>query len=155
MTTPVKKRIARFNRLRVNIGTEDVPNFVLVKGLSKCEMPLSQTEVDTSDFDSGGWDSTTTTHRGWVVNAEGFDGFTGPSDAQVDDPGQAHLKAKGQLTGPDAYTQVQFYRDDTNKGFTGRVTVNWGGAGGEVKGMEPFKAELKGDGQLSPFTYTP
>lgn len=152
MTTPIKKRIARFNRLKVNIGSEETPNYVIVKGLSKIEMPISQTEHDTSDFDSGGWDSTTTTHRGWVVNAEGFDGFTGPANAQVDDPGQAFLKAKGLQTGPDAYAQVRFYRDDTGKGYEGRVTVNWGGAGGEVKGMEPFKCELKGDGLLSPYT---
>ena len=54
MTTPVKKRIARFNRLKVNIGSEEAPNYVVVKGLSKIEMPISQTEVDTSDFDSDG-----------------------------------------------------------------------------------------------------
>lgn len=153
--TAVKKRIARFNRLRVNIGSEDVPNYAVVKGLSKIEMPLSETEVDTSDFDSGGWDSTTTTHRGWTVNVEGFDGYTGPDNAQIDDPGQAFLKAKGLLTGPSAYADVQMYRDDNNKGYSGRVTANWGGAGGDVKGIEPFKCTLKGDGQLSPFTYTP
>lgn len=155
MTEPVSKQIARFNRLRVNLGTVEAPNMVLVKGLSKIEMPISATEVDTTDFDSGGWDSTTTTHRNWVVNAEGFSGFTGPANAQVRDPGQAHLRAKGQLTGPDAYTHVQFYRTDTNEGFEGRVTVNWGGMGGEVKGVEPFKVELKGDGQLTSFTFTP
>ncbi len=155
MTAPIKKRIARFNRLRVNIGTEDVPNMVLVKGLNKIEMPLSETEVDVSDFDSGGWDGSLTTHRGWQLNVEGFDGYTGPNNAQVDDPGQLKLKTLGLLTGPDAYVTVQFYREDNNKGYSGRVTVNWGGAGGGVKDAEPFKCTLKGDGQLSPFTYTP
>ena len=151
----IKKRIARFNRLLVNVGSEDVPSYVVVKGLSKIEMPITQTEVDVSDFDSGGWDDSATTHRGWSVNIEGFDGYTGPDNAQIDDPGQAHLKAKGLLTGPEAYTQVRMYRTDTNKGYEGRVTVNWNGIGADLKAAEPFKCALKGSGQLSPFTYTP
>ncbi|GLZ34897.1 hypothetical protein Lesp02_70840 [Lentzea sp. NBRC 105346] len=150
--TAIKKRIARFNRLEVDTGPEGAPNFVIVKGLSKIEMPLSETEVDVSDFDSEGWDASLTTHRGWSINVEGFDGFTGPNEAQVDDPGQLQLKTKGQQTGPDAYVNVRFYRTDNNKGFTGRVTVNWGGAGGGVKDAEPFKATLKGDGVLSAYT---
>jgi hypothetical protein len=153
--TAIKKRIARFNRILVNIGSEDVPNYTLVKGLSKIEMPFSETEVDVSDFDSGGWDDSLTTHRGWTVNLEGFDGYTGPDSAQIDDPGQAFLKAKGLLSGPEAYTQVQFYRADNNKGYQGRVSVNYAGPGGGVKDAEPFKCTLKGSGQLSAFTYTP
>lgn len=155
MSSPIKKRISRFNRLMVNIGTEDVPNYVLVKGLSKIELPISETEVDVSDFDSAGWDDNLTTHRGWQVNVEGFDGYTGPNDAQIDDPGQAHLKAKGKLTGPDTYTQVRFYRADTNKGYSGRVSVNYGGPGGAVKDAEPFKCTLKGSGELADYTHTP
>lgn len=149
---PIKKRIARFNRLEVNVGTELAPNYIPVKGLKKIEMPITETEVDVSDFDSGGWDDSLTTHRGWSVNVEGFDGYTGPDGAQVDDPGQAHLKAKGLLTGPEAYTDIRMYRTDNDKGYSGRVTVNYGGPGGDVKGEEPFKATLKGSGQLSPYT---
>lgn len=149
----ISKRISRFNRLEVNLGTEEVTNFVVVKGLSKIEMPISETEVDVSDFDSEGWDSSLTTHRGWQVNVEGFDGFTGPSSAQVDDPGQLKLKTLGLETGPEAYVLVRYYRTDNNKGYSGRVTVNWAGPGGAVKDAEPFKCTLKGDGELSPYTH--
>ncbi len=153
--TAIKKRISRFNRLLVNVGSEDVPNYVLAKGLTKIELPISATEVDVSDFDGAGWDDSLTTHRGWSVNVEGFDGYTGPDSAQIDDPGQAHLKAKGLLTGPEAYTQVRFYRADTLKGYEGRVTVNYDGPGGGVKDAEPFKCTLKGSGQLSAYTQAP
>lgn len=152
---PIKKRIARFNRLEVNTGTEEAPNFIVVKALKKIELPITETEVDVSDFDSEGWDDSLTTHRGWSVNIEGFDGYTGPDNTQIDDPGQAHLKAKGLLTGPEAYTQIRMYRTDNNKGYTGRVTVNYGGPGGDVKVEEPFKATLKGSGKLEPYTHTP
>jgi hypothetical protein len=150
--TTVKKRIARFNRLEVNTGTEEAPNFIVVKALNKIEMPFTETEVDVSDADSEGWDDSLTTHRGWSVNVEGFDGYTGPDSAQVDDPGQAHLKTKGQLTGPDAYTQIRMYRTDNKKGYEGRVTVNYAGPGADVKSAEPFKCTLKGSGKPTPYT---
>jgi len=153
MTAPLKKRPARFNRLLVNTGTEESPNYVVVKGLSKIEMPIAATEVDVSDFDSEGWDDSLVTHRGWSVNLEGFDGFTGPNNAPVDDPGQAYLKAVGLVTAYEAYANVRMYRTDTNKGYEGRVSVSWNGPGGDVKGVEPFKATLKGSGVLSAYTH--
>lgn len=150
-----KKRSARFNVVAVNIGSEDVPNFVVVKALDTAKFTVSETEVDVSDFDSEGWDDSLTTHRGWTVEAEGTSGYTGPESAQVDDPGQAHLVAKGLLSGPEAYTQVRFYRSDTLKGYVGRVTVNWGGMGDGVKAREPFKCSMKGSGKPVPYTHTP
>lgn len=156
MTAPIKKRIARFNRLEVDTGGEAGPeNFIVVKGLSKIEMPITQTEVDVSDFDSEGWDDSLTTHRGWSINIEGFDGFTGPTSAQVDDPGQAYLKALGLETGPEAYANVRVFRTDNDKGYEGRVSVNWGGIGADLKAAEPFKCTLKGSGVLTPYTHTP
>lgn len=155
MTAPIKKRPVRFNRLEVNTGTDAVPVWTLVKGLSKIELPVTAEEVDVSDFDSDGWSDSLTTFRGWSVNVEGFDGFTGPNDTQIDDPGQLALKTKGLLTGPDAYADIRMYRTDNNKGYSGRVSVNWSGIGGDLKGVEPFKCALTGSGALSAYTNTP
>lgn len=153
--TPLKKRAVRFNRLEVNTGTEATPAWTVVRGLSRIELPITAEEVDVSDFDSEGWSDSLTTFRSWSVNVEGFDGFTGPGETPVDDPGQLALKNKGLLTGYDAYADVRMYRTDNQKGYSGRVSVNWSGAGGELKGVEPFNCTLTGAGALSAFTYVP
>lgn len=155
MADQIFKRLSRLWRIEVNTGTTEVPTWARVKGLTELGLGIDKTEVDTTDFDSDGWEDNDTTFRKWSVKIEGFDGFTGPVSAQVDDPGQAHLKAKGLLTGPDAKVDIRLYRTDNNKGYAGRATSNWAGAGGQVKAMEPFNCDLAGSGLLSPFTYTP
>lgn len=155
MTAPIKKRIARFKRLQVNTGSGEAPNWVLVRGLNKIGLSIEPNEVDSSDFDSEGWDGSSTTHRKWSVSVEGFEGYTGDDDAQVDDPGQAFLKTKGLLTGPEAYVEVRMYRTDNNKGYTGRATANWNGTDEDVKALTPFTCPLSGDGPLTPYTHTP
>ncbi|MEA5367712.1 hypothetical protein VA596_49835 [Amycolatopsis sp., V23-08] len=149
------KRLSRLWTCEVNTGTDVSPTWVKVKGLTKLGLTIDANEVDTTDFDSEGWEDNDTTFRKWALSIEGFDGFTGPVNAQVDDPGQAWLKAKGLLTGPDAKVSVRIYRTDNSKGYSGLATSNWKGAGGEVKNMEPFNCDLTGSGLLSPFTYTP
>ncbi|ACU35583.1 phage tail tube protein [Actinosynnema mirum] len=154
MTTPLKKRAVNKWRLEVDTGSSGTPTWTVVKGLTKLEPTISPTEVDTSDFDSEGWSDSLTTFRSWTVAIEGFDGFTGTDASPVDDPGQVALKAKGVLTAYEAYADVRFYRTDTKKGFSGRVSVNWSGAGGDLKGVEPFKCSLTGAGKLTPITVT-
>ncbi|AUI56777.1 phage tail tube protein [Amycolatopsis sp. BJA-103] len=151
----ILKRLSRKWTIEVNTGTNEAQVWSKVKGLTKLELGIDANSVDTTDFDSEGWEDNDTTFRKWSLGIEGFDGFTGPVNAQVDDPGQAFLKMKGLLTGPEAKVEVRVYRLDNNKGYSGLATSNWAGAGGEVKNMEPFKCDLTGSGLLSPFVYTP
>ncbi|PXY20311.1 phage tail tube protein [Prauserella endophytica] len=160
MTTPappaqLKKRAVRFQRLEINTGTEETPNWVPVRGLTSIPLELSPEEVDTSDFDSDGWSDSLTTFRSWTLNVTGFEGFTGEEASPVEDPGQEALKAAGIATGSDAYVQVRMYRTDNNKGYQGRGSANWSGTGGDVKGVSPFNCNITGAGALTPFTYTP
>ncbi|OZM73972.1 hypothetical protein CFN78_06705 [Amycolatopsis antarctica] len=149
---PLKKRAVRFQRLEVNTGTEETPVWTTVRGMTKLEMPIEAEEVDTSDFDSGGWADSLTTFRSWKVDYEGFEGFTGPDDSPVEDPGQEALRARGIQTGSEAYADVRLFRTDNGKGYQGRVSVNWNGTGGEVKGVSPFNGSLTGSGVLSAAT---
>jgi hypothetical protein len=153
--TPLKKRISRYNRLEVNTGTDEAPNWVLVRGLNKIALKIDANEVDVSDFDSEGWDDSMTTHRAWSLEVTGFDGYTGPDSSQVDDPGQAFLKTKGVLTGPEAYVSIRTYRADNNKGRQGRVVANWNGTDEDVKGVTPFTCPLTGSGPLTEYTNVP
>lgn len=152
---PLKKRAVRFNRLEINTGTEELPEWTPVRGLTSIPLELSPEEVDVSDFDSEGWSDSLTTFRSWTLNVTGWEGFTGPEDQPVEDPGQEALRTAGLLTGSEAYVQVRMYRTDNNLGYEGRGTANWSGKGGEVKGVEPFNCSITGSGALTPFTYTP
>lgn len=151
----LKKRLSRLWVLEVNTGDDVTPAWTRVNGLTSATLSVEPNEVDVSDFDSEGWSDNLTTFRSWSLALAGFDGYTGADNAPVDDPGQVALKAKGLLTGSEAYAGVRFYRSDTGKGYTGRSTANWTGAGGEVKGAEPFNCNMTGSGELSPVTVTP
>jgi hypothetical protein len=155
MADPIKKKLSRLWRLEINTGTDEAPSYTMVKGLNNLGLTINPTEVDTTDFDSEGWEDSLTTMRKSGITAAGFDGYTGPDDVPVDDPGQAFLKAKGLLTGPEAYVGVRLYRTDTGKGYAGRFTANYTGAGGDVKGAEPFACNFTGAGPLEPVTVTP
>lgn len=155
MTTPLKKRAVRFQRLEVNTGTEAAPVWTPVRGLTSIPLEITPTEEDTSDFDSEGWADSLTTFRAWTLNVEGFEGFTGEDATPVEDPGQEALRTAGLATGSDAYVQVRMYRTDNNKGYEGRGSANWTGKGGTVKGVEPFRCNITGSGTLSPVTVTP
>lgn len=155
MTEPLKKLPVRFQRLEMNTGSEESPTWTRVRGLTTIELTIEPNEVDVSDFDSEGWSDSLTTFRSWALNVQGYEGYTGPDNAPVEDPGQAALKARGLATGAGAYADVRFYRTDNNKGYTGRVSANWSGTGGEVKGVSPFNCPMTGSGELSPYTHTP
>lgn len=151
---PLKKRAVRFKKLEVNTGTESSPSWTPVRGLTQIEMQIDPNEVDTSDFDSDGWADSLTTFRSWTVNFQGWEGYTDDTGSPVEDPGQEEIRSKGLTTGADAYADVRMYRTDNGKGYEGRVSVNWNGTGGEVKGVEPFNGTLTGAGKLSPTTVT-
>ncbi|WP_018682172.1 phage tail tube protein [Actinokineospora enzanensis] len=148
----LKKRLSRKWSVWVDTGLEGSPNYVRLNGLSNLKLTVDGNEVDVTDFDSDGFEDSLTTMRKWSLAASGFDGYTGPDGAQVDDPAQAYLKTKGLLSGPDAYVSLRLYRTDTGKGFSGRAVANWTGAGGEAKGVEPFECNFTGSGALSPYT---
>jgi hypothetical protein len=151
--TPLKKRLSRLWVFEVDTGSDpDTPTWTRVNGLTSATLSFNPNEVDVTDFDSDGWTDSLTTARSYALALAGWDGYTGADNAPVDDPGQAALKAKGLLTGAEAYAKIRFYRTDTSKGYTGRVSVNYTGAGGEVKAAEPFNANLTGAGACAPVT---
>ena len=153
--TVLKKRLSRKWAFEVDTGAEGAPTYTRVNGLTSATLSIDPNEVDVSDFDSDGWQDNLTTFRSFALALQGWDGYTGADNAPVDDPGQAALKAKGLLTGSEAYANVRFYRTDTLKGYSGRVTVNYSGAGGEVKGAEPLNVNCTGSGALTAITVTP
>lgn len=139
-------------KLEVNTGTEATPVYTQVKGIRSPELVIAPNEVDTTTLDSDGWGSSMTTLRNWTINIQGFEGFTGPADTPVRDPGQVALKAKGKLIGYDAEAQIRFWRENPDEGYEGTAKIDWSGTGGEVTGVTPFNVTLKGQGALADYT---
>lgn len=151
MTAPLKKRAVRFKTLEIQTGTDTTPEWIKVRGLTTVQLTIEPNEVDTSDFDSEGWADSLTTFRNWSISVEGWEGYTDDAGSVVEDPGQAAVKAKGLTTGAESYANVRLYRTDNGQGYEGRVSVNYNGTGGEVKGVEPFNCALTGSGVLTPY----
>lgn len=154
MTAPLLKRAVRFKTLEINTGDTTTPVWTTVRGLTTVQLTIEPNEVDVSDFDSEGWADSLTTFRNWTVNVEGWEGYTDDSGSPVEDPGQEAVRTRGLSTGSAAYAQIRLYRTDNTKGYEGRVSVNFSGTGGEVKGVEPFNCTMTGSGLLSPVTVT-
>lgn len=151
--TPLTKRLSNNWVVEVNTGDDVTPVWTRVNGMNKVALTIDGNAVDVTDFDSAGWEGSLTTTRKWTLAVEGFDGYTGPDNAPVADPGQAALKSRGLLTGAAAQIGVRFYRpDSTNSGYSGRATCNYKSAGGGAKDVEPFSCELAGDGALAAIT---
>lgn len=148
LTTPtvLTKRLSNGWVVEVNAGTTGTPNWLRVNGINEVSVSIEGTEQDVTDFDSGGWASTTTTLRKWSASIKAWDGYTG---SNVDDPAQAELKARGLQVGAAAKIPVRFYRPDNgNKGYQGVAVSNYKGFGGGATAPESYNCDLGGDGAL-------
>jgi hypothetical protein len=134
-------------------GTFLVPEWVTIKGLSKVDPGVSESTEDDSDIDSDGWGSEVVTQRKWKLDLEGFR----KRDAEIEDftadPGQELLRAAGDLVGVGGTLDIQYYRKDGDPAaYRGFVSVSYSPTGGDVKGLQGFKAGLMGNGKRAVIT---
>lgn len=124
------------------------PVWVQIRGLKSMQEQISETEMDDSDFDSGGYGSDIVTQRKVVLTLTS-------SRKQVvgtgfaDDPGQAFVRTTGRLVGYTASIFARYYRKDgAPDAYYGECHVDGvGGGGGNVTDLEGFSPTLKFHGQ--------
>lgn len=129
------------------------PTWVQIRGLKSMQEQISETEMDDSDFDSGGYGSDIVTQRKVVLALTS-------SRKQVvqvgfaDDPGQAFVRQAGRLVGYGASIFARYYRKDgAPDAYYGEChVVGVGGGGGNVTDLEGFSPSLKFHGQPTPIT---
>jgi hypothetical protein len=139
--------------LDVNTGTEGAPNWIPVKGLTTLKENIESSMEDDSDFDSDGWGSTQVTQRAWKLDCEAKRKKTSGSPTFIPDPGQQFVLDAGNLVGVGSNIPVRYYRRDGDaQAWSGTVSVEYKGGGGEVKNLEPFSFTLHGQGERTSIT---
>jgi len=135
--------------LDVNTGTTAAPIWVGVFGVSDFKQSRSPVWKDTSDFDSGGDKSSTSTARDWGVDFK----LTRKSDSTVPttyDPGQEALRLRAELLGLSNNIELRFYEMETGgprvEAYQGTVGVEWTPEGGNMEDTDSVSVKLMGQG---------
>lgn len=129
------------------------PAYVPLKGKTSVMLGVSETMVDTTDAEGGGWTSEIKAALSWEIVWEGQETGTIASGVRTPDAGQEICKAKALTTGEDAQVRVMLRYGTSGAGFVGYANVKLpGGPGGASKdGVESPKYTFTGAGALLPF----
>lgn len=126
---PKVKVLARHLKPAINTGTDAVPVWTPIGGLTSLTFDSDKTDVDDTDFDSDGWAEHKVVQRARSIAAEGFykeDPATGARDA-----GQEALLALADAIG---YDSLKPFRVTTPGGnvttYQVSAKVNAPGGGG-------------------------
>jgi len=146
---PITKVLARDATFEINDGTEAVPDWLEIKGVTSLTFNPTKNDADTTDFDSEGVLEHLPASRGLAFTMGGFrleDRDTGDRD-----PGQAAVEAYDALVGPDGLAS---FRITTPAGdvyaFSASVSVTPHGGGNDDPASWSVTITRSG-----PTTYTP
>ncbi len=136
--------LARKFRIEVNMGTEAVPVWELLKGVYSFNPTLSPTSQDDDDYESGGWGSTTKTKQVWGAEI----GLRRKYDDAGSYPAtQEKLRLATDQFGAAARVQVRWYdRDGGPEAYQGFAEVDWSRADSGTDAVDNATATLRGQG---------
>ncbi|GGK90216.1 hypothetical protein Ppa06_58260 [Planomonospora parontospora subsp. parontospora] len=144
----LRSLLAKDWTVEVNTGTQAVPVWTPIKGLTKFAETIESETQDDSDFDSNGWGSDVVTQRKFKLECEGRRKRDTGSPTFVPDPGQEAVRQAGRVVGVEANIEVRWYRKDGSPdAYQGFAAVDYKGGGGETTDLEPFAFDLLGQGE--------
>lgn len=133
------------------------PTWVPVMGMMEFKPALEPTKQDDSDFDSGGFQSSTKTAEKWSVEAKIARKVT-VADGTAYDVGQEFLRTKsfGQM-GPANSVHIRYYEMQDNgprvEAYDGFGSVTWSPDGGKMEDLNLVSVTLDGQGKLNQITH--
>lgn len=158
-TTKVPLGPATLNRkwyLDVNDGTYGAPDWVGVFGIEDFKAGKDPNLEDDSDFDSGGWKSSTVTALSWSIELKIARKVTTAS-ATAYDPGQEILRAASDLMGTGNNVDVRWYEVTASgpkeESYRGYAAVSWVPDGGSMEALDTVTVTLTGKGARSTATH--
>lgn len=151
MSVTPEPMLARLFDLSVNTGTEAVPVWTPISGVTGITPGQTSTKTDDTDFDTDGWAAGTVVERGKSLSVA-LNYKEGAAGAQ--DPGQEALLALGEATGPSAKGRFKYVSPGGN-GHTFRGTVDVAWPGGEKAANAALTAEITLDGKPVPVPVIP
>lgn len=140
--------LARDWALQVNIGTQEKPNWIYVRGLSQFAPQSSPTMQDDSDIDSEGYKSQIATALEMTFKGEGKRKGKKTEGEFKQDPGQSALREKGRKMGLDNVIQARCWRTDgVQDGYDSYFSVKWEDQAGGNEDLDSFSFELMSRGK--------
>jgi hypothetical protein len=139
--------LARKFRVDVTSDLTLAGGWVELKGLYSLKPTVNPNLVDTSAYDTDGWDSFEITGNAWNLAAS----FWRRTTTGVYDAGQELVRARQGQSGDAARVGVRWY-DKTGgpESFQGVAIVGWDRANEGVKDADAASVALTGDGILTP-----
>lgn len=141
--------LARKFRVEITTDLTLAGGWTQLNGISALKPSVSPNMVDTSAYDTNGWDSFEITSNGWDVTTT----FFRRTVSGVYDPAQETLRARIGQFGDSARVGVRWF--DKNGGpeaFMGVAIVKWERAQDGVKDVDAATVTLSGDGILTPIS---
>lgn len=139
------KILARHLLIELNTGTDAVPVWVTIGGITSLKFAAEKSDVDDTDFDSAGWAEHKVVQRAQKITAEGHyleDPLTGARDA-----GQEALIALGDAVGYDSTKPLRMTTPGGNQvAYVVSAKVD-APAGGGNNDNTAFAAELAVSGK--------
>jgi len=148
--------LARRWYLDVNTGTHAAPTWIAVNGVEDFKAPLDPSVQDDSDYDSGGYKSSTITAIGWSIDLKLARKVTVASPT-VYDPGAEVLRAASVLMGASNRVEVRWYEMTTSgpkvEAYQGYAAVSWSEDGGGMDALASVSVTLTGQGEREAITH--
>lgn len=141
--------LARKFRVDVTSDLTLASGWVETKGIYSLKPSVNPNLVDTSAYDTDGWDSFEITGNAWALAQS----FWRRTVTGTYDPGQELIRARQGQFGDSARVGVRWY--DKNGGpeaFKGVAIVGWERANDGVKDADAASVTLTGDGILTTIT---
>jgi hypothetical protein len=129
--------------VEINTGTEAVPVWTQIGGLTSFTIDRNDEETDTTDFDSGGLEEHHVMQRGKTIGLEGFY-LEDPAD-ESRDPGQAAVEALAEAVGAASLKQFRF-QSPAGNGRVAKFSAKLGTVGGGNNDKTSWAVELKRSG---------
>lgn len=148
--------LARRWYLDVNTGTYASPVWTGVFGVEDFKPSVDPSVQDDSDFDSGGWKSSTVSALAWSMDLKLARKVT-DSDATVYDPGQEALRAAAGTMGISNVVDVRWYEMTSGgpkvEAYRGYAAVTWTEDGGSQDALATVSCKLTGKGARTAITH--
>lgn len=142
--------------LDVNTNTHSSPTWTAVNGIMEFVGAKESSLQDDSDFDGGGWKSSTVTALGWSLE---FKVKRAPTVASATtyDTGQEKLRTLSDLEGTANKAEVRFYEVTASgpavEAYQGYAAVSWSPDGGSMDATDTVTVTLTGIGARTAITH--
>lgn len=149
MSQPVETKLARRYRWQVNIGTTAVPVWATVFGITDFKPTLSPGMQDDSDYETDGWDSSTKTSQGWMIEAT----ILLKGDDSDLTPALIKLRDTAELFGTSGIVEVRWMdKNGLPEAYQGSGFVEYSRANSGNKDLDAATVKITGRGARTKIT---